>query len=166
MSASPLFPGSTLKSNLSRFMKMLASPGVLCVLFISAFADVGAAPYAVDPGRAASGGGASAGGSFKLSGVMGQPEAGSVMTGGRYAAAGGLLALPIAVQTSGGPRLTIARASATQVTISWSPATAGYVLQQNSSLDPASWTSAASAGQNPVTVSMSAASRYYRVVKP
>jgi hypothetical protein len=89
-----------------------------------------------------------------------------LLKGGSYALTGGILALPEAVQSSGGPLLAIVSAAAGQVTISWSPATAGYVLQQSSGLAPVAWVNSPSGAQNPVTVPVNVTTRYYRLNKP
>jgi hypothetical protein len=52
-------------------------------------AAVSAQPFAIDWYTIDGGGGTSAGGSFTLSGTIGQPDAGPTMTGGNFALTGG-----------------------------------------------------------------------------
>jgi hypothetical protein len=61
--------------------------------------------------------------------------------------AGGFWALPIAVQITSVPTLTIVLAAPGNAMISWSPNTAGYILQQTTLLSPANWTNSPPAVQ-------------------
>jgi hypothetical protein len=69
---------------------------------------------------------------------------------------------PPAGGPSEGPLLKIIPAAGS-VTISWSPATAGFVLEMSDSLAPAVW-SAAPAG-NPVTIPVAGTTKFYRLKK-
>ena len=64
------------------------------------------------------------------------------------------------------PTLTIAPASPGQVTISWFPATAGYVLQESLSLALSSWTNSPSGATKPITVSAASGTKFYRLFHP
>jgi uncharacterized delta-60 repeat protein len=64
------------------------------------------------------------------------------------------------------PALTIVRAPAGAVTISWTPATPGFVLQETWSLLPANWTNSPSGTNNPTTVPAPPPARFYRLTKP
>jgi len=66
----------------------------------------------------------------------------------------------------GTARLSIAAAGATQAQISWRPAVSGVVLQETLSLSPANWTNSASGATNPITVSTTNATKFYRLVQP
>ena len=112
------------------------------------------------------GGGTSTGGVFTISGTIGQPDAGGPMTGGNYSLTGGFWALPAAVQTPGAPTLVITLGAAGFASISWSPATPGFVLQQSDSLTNPNWSNAPSGAANPVTVPAALPSRFYRLHKP
>lgn len=112
------------------------------------------------------GGGVSAGGGFTVQGTIGQPDAGGPMAGGVYAVTGGFWVLPVAVVTAGAPQLAIVPAGPGQARISWAPVTAGYVLQQATTLNPPDWSNAPSGASNPVIVPASAPARYYRLQKP
>lgn len=66
---------------------------------------------------------------------------------------------------AGGPQPTLAvsRTSATQLSISWAPATGGYTLESKAALTDATWTVVGT--QNPTTVTIGAGNRYYRLRK-
>ena len=88
------------------------------------------------------------------------------MSGGQYSLIGGFWTLPIAVPTTGAPTLTILSASPGQATISWSPNTPGFVLQETLSLSPANWVDSPSSATNPVTVPATLPKKFYRLFKP
>jgi hypothetical protein len=88
------------------------------------------------------------------------------MTNGQYSVTGGFWALPIAVQTPDAPVLVIAPAGPGQATISWSPATPGFVLQESSSLSPANWTNSPTGATNPIVVPAASPTTFYRLHKP
>ena len=88
------------------------------------------------------------------------------MTNGPYSLTGGFWALPIAVQVSGAPLLTINAAGSGQAQISWTPPTSGYVLQETWSLAAANWTNSISGATNPVVVPAASPARFYRLFKP
>lgn len=112
------------------------------------------------------GGGTSTGGVYSVSGTIGQPDAGGPMTNGQYSVTGGFWALPTAVQTPGAPTLTITAGAPGQATISWSPATPGFVLQETALLSPANWTNSLSGVTNPIVVPMTMPTKFYRLFKP
>jgi len=113
------------------------------------------------------GGGTSTGGTFRVSGTMGQPDASYAMTGGMFAVAGGFWVLPIAVQTPGAPELLIAPAASGFATISWTPDTGtNWVLQESLDLMSGEWSNAPSAWTNPVTVPATLPVKFYRLFYP
>ena len=122
--------------------------------------------YAIDWYKIAGGGGTSTGGVYSVSGTVGQPDASGPLTNGQYSVTGGFWVLPQAVQVSGAPTLTIARATPGQALITWTPATAGFVLQENLSLSTPNWTLSPSGTTNPITVPASGPVKYYRLHKP
>jgi hypothetical protein len=122
--------------------------------------------YSIDWHKIAGGGGASTNGQYSISGTIGQPDAGPVMTNGQFSLAGGFWVLPIAVQTLGAPTLTIVPAAPGYATISWLPNTPGFVLQESSSLSPATWTNSASGATNPITIPAMLPAKFYRLKKP
>lgn len=122
--------------------------------------------YTIDWHTIDGGGGTSTGGVYSVTGTIGQPDAGGPMTNGQYSVTGGFWALPIAIQTPGSPTLTIAAAAAGQASISWSPATPGFVLQETWSLAPANWTNSLSGATNPIVVPATLPKKFFRLVKP
>ncbi len=112
------------------------------------------------------GGGTSTGGVYSVSGTIGQPDAGGPMTNGQYSLTGGFWALPQAVQSVGAPTLSIVPATPGNATISWTPGTSGFVLQETWSLSPANWTNSVSGATNPVIVPVMAPTKFYRLNKP
>jgi hypothetical protein len=129
-------------------------------------AGVAAQSYAINWHTIDGGGGTSTGGVYSVSGTIGQPDAGPTMTNGQYAVTGGFWALPSAIQTPGGPTLTIAPAGAGQATISWSPNTPGFILQETWVLSPANWTNSPSGSTNPIAVPATLPAKFYRLFKP
>ncbi len=94
-------------------------------------------PWAIKSSTADGGGAVSTGGTWKVTGTIGQPDAtASKSTGGVWAVQGGFW--PGTVTEAGGPALTIAPLGVTRVTVAWPAAAVGYKLQY--STDPASWT--------------------------
>jgi hypothetical protein len=122
--------------------------------------------YSIDWFTIDGGGGTSTGGVYSVSGTIGQPDAGGPMTGGQYSLIGGFWALPIGVQTTGAPTLTIVPTAPGQATISWSPNTPGFVLQETVSLSPPNWVNAPSGATNPITVPATLPKKFYRLFKP
>jgi hypothetical protein len=142
-----------------------------CVLRLSAsvataFVCIGAlAQYAIDWHTIDGGGGMSTGGTYVVSGTIGQPDAGPTMTTGQYSVTGGFWALPTAVQTEGAPALMIARAGAGLAQVSWTPASTNWVLQETLSLSPANWVNSSSSFTNPIVVPAILPTRFYRLFK-
>jgi len=95
--------------------------------------------YSVDWYKISGGGGISTNSQYALSGTIGQPDASGVMSGGQFSVTGGFWSLISVVQTVGAPTLTIAH-SGNNVTVSWPSSSTSFVLQQNSDLATANWT--------------------------
>ena len=68
--------------------------------------------------------------------------------------------------SSGIPVLSIAPAGGANVTVSWTPATPGFVLQECSDLRLANWSNSASGAINPITVSTAGVAKFYRLMHP
>ena len=100
--------------------------------------SAGAQSYSIDWYKIAGGGGTSTGGTYSVSGTIGQHDAGGPMTGGNYSLTGGFWALISVVQTPGAPTLYISH-SGNSVTVYWQDVS-GWNLQQNANLATASWT--------------------------
>ena len=90
--------------------------------------------FSIDWYKISGGGATSTGGVYRVTGTIGQPEAGAV-SGGRYSLDGGFWGVALAVQTPGAPLLTAVR-SGNNVIISWPSPSSGYVLEVTSNLNP------------------------------
>ncbi|NOS70577.1 MAG: LamG domain-containing protein [Verrucomicrobia bacterium] len=116
--------------------------------------------------KVAGGGGESSNAVHRLRGTAGQLDAGGPLTNNQYALAGGFWALPTAIQVTGAPTLTIAPATPGNATISWTPNTSGFVLQETLSLSPTNWVNAPSGTINPIVVPATLPTKFYRLFKP
>ncbi len=134
-------------------------------LLLAVPALVRAQSYQIDWFTIDGGGGASTGGAYAISGTIGQPDAG-VMSGGTFALEGGFWPGALVASVPAAPLLQINRAGPGLATISWSPASPGFVLQVNSTLAPSGWTNAPSTGTNPITVPVGEPMRFYRLRNP
>ena len=144
----PLFPGlvtvftSTQSARGLAHCKTWRSLAVLLgfMLLHSSFClRVQGQSYSIDWYKIAGGGGTSTGGTYQVSGTIGQPDASAVnaMSGGNYSLTGGFWAL-YAVQTPAAPLLTITYVG-NQAIVSWSPSAAGWTLQTNANLATPTW---------------------------
>ena len=135
-------------------------------LFLVALGQAALAQYSIGWSTIDSGGGASTGGVYAVSGTVGQHDAGGPLTNGVYSLTGGFWALPVAVQTTNAPTLAILPAAPGWAAISWTPPTPGFVLQETTSLSPSNWTNSPSGATNPITVPALPPSKFYRLHKP
>jgi hypothetical protein len=142
-------------------MKLIPIAFLLCVGL-----TVQAQNYTVTSQVIAGGGGGSAGGIYSVSGTIGQPDAGPTMTSFHYSVTGGFWALPVAVQVTNTPTLTIVAATLGNAIISWTPSTPGFVLQETWGLSPANWTNSPSGAANPIVVPAVLPAKFYRLFKP
>ena len=127
------------------------------------------AQYAIDWSTIDGGGGTSTGGVYSVSGTIAQPDAGR-MSGGNYMVEGGFWGIIAAVQVTGSPPLTITLSNG-NVIVSWPPPSTGFILQENTDLNTAIWTTVATPpSDNGSTVSVilspSAGNHYYRLIQP
>jgi len=126
--------------------------------------------YAIDWYKIAGGGGTSTGGTYVVSGTIGQPDAGGPMTGGSYSLTGGFWSLIAVVQTPGLPDLTIAFVGPDSVVVSW-PDTGNYTLQQNSNVAAAGWAPTGypittANGTNSITITPPTGNLFFRLSQP
>src|SRR5262249_24338534 len=138
---------------------------LVCVATASAIQVACCQDYSVDWHKLASGGGNSVGGSYSLTGTIGQPDAGGAMTGGRFSLTGGFWAL-YAVQTPGAPLLRIALTATNTAVLAWSNSPAPFALQENPVLGSTNWLSVTNApflfgDENQVIVPAAPSSRFY-----
>ena len=131
------------------------------------------AQYSIDWYKIAGGGGTSTGGTYQVSGTIGQPDASGTMTGGQYSLTGGYWAMINVVQMPGVPNLVIVPNGANSVKILWpDPATNTYSLQQNANLAaPANWATTGYSitnglGTNFCTVTPPPGNLFFRLSKP
>jgi hypothetical protein len=94
--------------------------------------------YSINWYKVAGGGGTSTGGTYQVTGTIGQPDASGALTGGNYSLTGGFWSLISVVQTPGAPLLTITY-SGNQAVVSWSPSVSGWTLQTNVNLATPTW---------------------------
>ncbi len=156
-------------SRLSQLFTKLATerkPILLGLMLWLAPLALSAQSYSIDWSKIAGGGGTSTGGVYTVSGTIGQHDAGGPLTNGVYSLTGGYWALPIAVQTTNAPTLAIIPAAPGWATISWTPPTPGFVLQETTSLSPSNWTNSPSSTTNPIPVHAVPPSKFYRLNKP
>jgi hypothetical protein len=110
-------------------------------LFFVVGSGLHAQSYSIDWYKIGGGGGSSTGGTYQVSGTIGQPDAGAVMIGGNYSLTGGFWSVITAVQTAGAPLLTVSfNGNPATVTVSWPITSGNYVLQQNADLKTTNWT--------------------------
>ena len=126
-----------------------------------------AQPYSIDWYKIAGGGGTSTGGTYQVSGTIGQPDASGAMTGGNYSLTGGFWSLITVVQTAGLPNLSIAH-SGNSVIVSW-PNAGSCTLQQNNDLAaPGGWSTSGytintSNGTNSITITSPTGNLFFRL---
>ena len=137
------------------------------ILVLAAFSlRVSAQTYSIDWYKIAGGGGTSTGGTYSLSGTIGQPDASGAMTGGSYSLTGGFWSIIAVVQSPGLPNLIVTR-SGNSVIVSW-PDTGSYTLQQNGNLSGGSWTTSGYSvitanGTNSVTITPPGGNLFFRL---
>lgn len=126
--------------------------------------------YTIDWFKVAGGGGTSTGGTYAVSGTIGQPDASGVMSGGNYSVTGGFWALIQVVQTPGAPKLYISH-TGNVVTVYWQNI-AGWNLHQSGNLTTpiASWASSSSPtltnGTNYLNLVNPAGNLFFRLTNP
>jgi hypothetical protein len=94
--------------------------------------------YSIDWYKISGGGGTSTGGTYQVSGTIGQHDASGAMSGGNYSVTGGFWSLIQVVQVPGAPLLIITHAG-NQAIVSWDPSATGWTLQTNNNLSTGTW---------------------------
>ena len=115
-----------------------------CVLILGLLAPLCcfAQQYSIDWSTIDGGGGTSTGGTYQVSGTIGQPDAGT-MSGGNYTLQGGFWGTLAVVQTPGAPTLAIVRTTTNTVAVTWPSPSTGWTLQQNTnSISSLNWSNA------------------------
>jgi hypothetical protein len=114
---------------------------VLVALSFFVVSVLHAQSYSINWFKVAGGGGTSTGGTYQVSGTIGQHDAGGPMTNGQYSLIGGFWSIITVVQTPGAPQLTINfNSQLSTMTISWPSSATNYVLLQNPNWATADWT--------------------------
>jgi len=127
--------------------------------------------YSIDWSTIDGGGGTSTGSVYEVSGTIGQPDAGT-MSGGNYTLQGGFWSV-IAVQTPGGPPLSVRCTATNTVLVSWPQPAEGWNLESTLELGAGSsvWTQIPPPYQTNATDIFyveppPATNRFYRLHKP
>lgn len=125
--------------------------------------------YSVDWHKVAGGGGTSTGGTFSLSGTIGQPDASATLAGGGYSVTGGFWSLIATVPVAGTPNLTIHYVRPNTVVVSW-PNTGSYSLEQKSNLPGGNWTASpypvtTANGTSSITITPPTGSLFFRLAQ-
>ena len=94
--------------------------------------------YSIDLHSISGGGGTCVGGSYQMTGTIGQPEAAKSSTGNNYTVTGGFWSMVSAVQSPGAPRLRVSQSGVNAI-LSWPSYATGYTLQQSSNLSSGNW---------------------------
>lgn len=153
-------------------MKMklkLAAAALLCSTLHFPLSTARAQNYTVDWYKISGGGGTSTGGTYSVSGTIGQHDAGGPMSGGNYSLTGGFWSIISLVQSAGVPKLMILPNGPNSVKVLWpDPATNGYTLQQNSNLANGAWTTSgysitSANGTNSITITPPAGNLFFRL---
>jgi hypothetical protein len=150
-------------------IKVMKTKFLLFCLLTSAFCLCAAAQsYSIDWYTIDGGGGTSTGGTYSVSGTIGQPDAGA-MSGDSYTLQGGFWALISVVQTPGAPLLTIT-CSGNSVIVSWPSSFPDWALEQNSNLAPPGWTPTSYYivninGTNSITIALPTGNLFFRLSK-
>ena len=139
----------------------------LVVLLLVAAPSARAQNFAIDWFSVAGGGNTSDGGVFSVSGSIGQPDAGT-LSGGSFTLDGGFWGAASESQPTSAPSLNI-RLSGADCLLSWPAPSAGFELQETSSLDsPADWKGAEAmvmvvGSENTAKVPASGAVKFFRL---
>lgn len=141
---------------------------IVAAVWLFAAGVAQAQTFTVDHFVLSGGGGTSTNGPFSLTGIVGQPVAGTRLAGGPFTVDDGFWSVAVAIQTPGGPLLSISR-SGGSLTISWPASSAAFVLEATVSLAvPIAWqpvgqTPVIVGPDNTVTLPASPGSKFYRL---
>jgi hypothetical protein len=155
-----------MKMKTSRLARIAGAFALLTAFCLSA----GAQSYSINWYKIAGGGGTSTGGTYSVSGTIGQPDASGAMSGGNYSVTGGFWAMVSVAQTPGAPTLYIS-GSGNKVTIYWQ-AVSGWSLRQNGDLVTpiASWATdsgfTTTGGTNYLSVTNPTGNLFFRLSNP
>jgi len=145
---------------------------ILVALSFVVVSALHAQSYSINWFKIAGGGGTSTGGTYQVSGTIGQHDAGGPMTNGQYSLIGGFWSVITVVQTPGAPLLTITfNSQLPTVTVSWPASATDFVLQQNFDLNTVNWTPvglpvSTNGATLSVTISPPAGNLFFRLNSP
>jgi len=137
------------------------------VVFVLLVCNSAFAQYSIDWFTVDGGGGTTSDGVYEISGTIGQPDAGSLIAGD-YVIEGGFWNEAVPEQSA--PGLTIERGSPSNLVVSWTAPSTGYVLQECPELRSGHWinmsvTPQVVNGRNQVVITPLAGQRFYRLIK-
>jgi len=141
--------------------------GWSCLLSLAAFNAC--AQYAINWHTMDGGGGTSTGGTYSVSGTIGQPDASAAGTNGQYSVTGGFWSGVSVLQTVGAPWLSIELLSSGQVILSWPASVSGFTLEEAMSVSGA-WTNTPQTivdtdSEHTVTVPATSSAKIFRLRK-
>jgi hypothetical protein len=121
--------------------------------------------------KVSGGGGTSTNGPYSITGTIGQHDAGGPMTNSTDSITGGFWALLSVVQTAGAPPLIIFLTTSNTAVVQWPSPSTGWVLQQNATVESASWATPVETLNDDTTnrfiiVAPPAGNRFYRLYRP
>jgi len=148
----------------------LATLALASFVFCLSSATASAQSYTIDWYKIAGGGGTSTGGTYAVSGTIGQPDASGVLSGGNYSLTGGFWAMIQVVQTPGAPTLYVSH-SGNVVTVYWQNVTGWNLRQYGSLATPiASWPYSSSptltGGTNYLNLTNTTGNVFFRLSNP
>lgn len=140
------------------------------LLFLSLALKAGAQTYSIDWYKVAGGGGTSTGGTYSVSGTIGQHDAGVATTGGNYSLTGGFWSLINVVQTPGAPTLYVSHSGNT-VSVYWQNVAGWNLIQSGNLTTPIiSWTASSLptllSGTNYLNLVNPAGNLFFRLKNP
>lgn len=140
---------------------------LICGLLLTRAAT--AQSYSIDWYKVSGGGGTSTGGTYQVSGTIGQHDAGGPMNGGSYSVTGGFWALIAPLQTPGAPTLYISSGT-NSVTVYWQAVPTWSLQQNNSVTSPTGWSASTgvtnSGGTNYLTLIRPNGQLFFRLTAP
>lgn len=140
------------------------------IILAGLLAGSASAQYSVNWYKIAGGGGTVSNSLYTINATVGQCDADGPLTGGGYSLTGGFWAMQ-PVQTPVSPRLRSFLTATNTVVVAWPAPSTGFHLQQNTALGTANWSNVTNLvsvvnGENQVTISPPAGSRFYRLIYP
>jgi hypothetical protein len=150
------------KRIITRWLVRVRVLPVVATLLWKCCAGSHAQPYAIESYTIDGGGGVSVGSSYTVAGSVGEPDAGTI-SGGRYTLEGGFWPGVLVVPAAGEAPALFIQFSKLDVILSWDASQSGFTLEQTDDLSSPIWTPAPTG--NPVTVSATTGTRFYRLRK-